>query len=305
MKTTALTIVGIILGLVAGAGGMHQWLMPQVIERDIQLRERDQQLASLRPNDELASRLARLEAERQDYARTLGDLRDELESLRVTARVEGSNPEFADLDAMLDAAVDSEVEGEAGGEDAARPEGEGRERWRGWGGERGGDGTAAERDARRQEFVAQMQDNLTNFFTGELEKSSTPAMQQRLVTLEAQVYDMMELRRQMRGVEDEAERDALREAYSQTMAAAEATMRDQQRDMLDAIASQFNITNQGDQAAFESAVRAAMGSPFFSSNPSTIFWSASRPDGESGGFGGGGFGRGGDFGGGGRGGPRR
>lgn len=290
MKTIALSTLGIILGVVAGAVGMHQWLMPQIIDLDNQLRDRDHKLAAIRPDDGAAARLARLESERANYEQTLGLLREQLDALQRASTVEPSEPALPEDLSVIDGALEETPERDSG--EGSR-DGENRE------GRRGGppwdrDSTPEEREARRQEFAAQMQDNLTSFFTGELDKSSTPEMKERLVTLETQVYDMMELRRQMRDVEDEAEREALRQAFSDTMAAAEATMKDQQRDMIDAIAAQFDITSSADKQAFQSAVRAAVKSPFFNDNPSSIFWSAGRGDGGRGEGGpGGGPGRGG------------
>jgi hypothetical protein len=141
---------------------------------------------------------------------------------------------------------------------------------------------------------------MANVFTGELEKSSTPEMQERLVALEQKTHEMMDLRNQMRTAETDEEREALGRAFGETMSAAREIMQEQQADMLGAIANQFGITKESDQAAFEQAVRAAVDSPLFSDNPGALLWGAGRGADGGEGFGGRRFG-GGGF----RGGPGR
>lgn len=266
MKTLTFAALGVLVGMVAGAVGMHQWFMPQLMEMDQMLQAKERQIRGLAGVGDDSARLARLEAERKTYEANLEELREELKALRSQAPMPEPAPEDAPADADPGDRAETQPGTDAGGEAGE----EDRRRW-------GRDSTPEEREARRQEFVARLQDNLTAFFTGELEKSNTPAMEERLIALETQVYDLMALRRQMREAEEGAEQDALRAAYEETMAAAEATMRDQQRDMLDAVARQFNITSAADRKAFQNAVRAAVDSPFFSDNPSALFWSAGRP----------------------------
>ncbi len=293
-KPIVLLILGAVVGIVAGAAIMHQWLMPQLWERDAELARLDQhQSVSGSPGNGEAARLARLEEERVAYEDNLAKLRAEVESLKQRSTVEAASPELAVVEDPLTAADGTN------GPPQADNEGERDNRRRGRGGP-WGEGTPEEQEARRQEFRTRMQDNLTNFFTGELEKSSTPAMQERLVALEGQVNDMMELRRQMREAETDGDRKALGAAYEESMVAAQGIMKEQRRDIIDTLATQFNITNSKDQAAFRQAVQAAVESPFFGDNPSALVWNSGR--GGGGGFGGGGGGGrpgGGGFGGGG------
>ena len=271
MKTIVFAVLGAVLGAVVGAFGMYQHFTPALLEAQTTIREQNHQLQALASNEDSGARLARLEAERADYEKTLDDLRKQLEAARTRPVAQSETP----------VAIEDDLEAEAMAEqDRERPERDGDRDRR----DRGGppwdrDSTPEEREARRQEFRARMEENLAAFFTGELEKSSTPAMRERLVALETQAYDLMELRRQMRDVETDEERDALRAAFGDTMAAAQATMRDQQRDMIDAIARQFDITNDADKTAFQNAVRAAVDNPVFSDNPFALFMSAGRPDG--------------------------
>jgi hypothetical protein len=265
MKTTVFVVLGLVIGIVAGAGGMHQWLMPQILELDFALGESNRALAAFQSDGGGGARLARLEAERKGYEQTLSDLRSEVDSLQNTAEVAPATSEAALIEEPVDAATN---------ESADPPPDRGR---RGSPWDRGG--TPEERDARRQEFVTRMQDNLTDFFTGELEKSNTPEVQERLIALETTVHDMMDIRRQMRDVETDEERDALRASFGDTMDTARGIMKDQQRDMINAIAGQFNISSRADKAAFQQAVQAAVESPFFSDNPGALLWGGGRPGG--------------------------
>ncbi len=262
MKTMVFVVLGLVIGIVVGAGGMHQWLMPQVLELDLALGESNRALASLQSDGGDGARLVRLEAERKDYAQTLSDLRSEVDSLKNAVDVAPAAVEVALIEDQADAAPSK----------SADPPPERGRRGSPW--DRGG--TPEERDARRQEFVTRMQDNLTDFFTGELEKSNTPAVQERLIALETTVHDMMDIRRQMRDVETDEERDALRASFGDTMDTARGIMKDQQRDMINAIAGQFNISSDADKAAFQRAVQTAVESPFFSDNPGALLWGGGR-----------------------------
>ena len=287
MKNVLTVVLGAVLGMVLGAGAMHQWVMPQLMASNAKLSEAERKLGAIASESESAGeKLARLEAERNQYSNRLAALQSKLDEAAGTDPV-----------APADIAVDASAEVPA--EDAVAPpaEGErvpGRDRGDRWGG-----GTPEEREARRQEFTTRMQENMSNFFTGELEKSNTPEMQERLVALEQKTQEMMDLRIQMRAAETDEEREALGQVFGETMSAAREIMQEQQGDMLGALANQFGITKEADQAAFEQAVRSAIESPFFSDNPGALLWSAGRQaeggDGAvgRGGFGGGGFGGGG------------
>lgn len=296
MKIIVAVILGVVLGAVVGAGAMHQWLMPQLGEANAKLLDVGQRLAATQSATESdAEKVARLEAERSQYSERLATLQAKLDEAVEADPVASAEVDLATGEALDAAAIEPEADGAA--PDA---EGEGRpERERGGRGERWG-GTPEERQARREEFAARMQENMANFFTGELEKSSTPEMQERLVALEQKTQEMMDLRSQMRAAETDEERDALGVAFGETMSAAREIMQEQQDDMLGAIANQFGITKESDQAAFEQAVRSAMDSPMFSDNPGALFLSAGRGVDGGEGFGGRGFG-GGGF----RGGPGR
>lgn len=291
MKVVVAVVLGAVLGALMGAGFMHQKLMPALEEATGKLRETEQKLASTQSATESeAEKLARLEAERAQYSERLAALQARLDA-KVNDAPAAAETDSADAE-PLDP-VTSEAEGDGAAADTNAPTEPGRER--GNRGDRWG-GTPEEREARRQEFATRMQENMSNFFTGELEKSSTPEMQARLVALEEKTLEMMDLRSQMRDAATDEERQALGEAFGETMAAAREIMQEQQGDMLGAIASQFGISKESDQVAFEQAVRAAMDSPFFSDNPGALLWSAGRQSDEGGGpvrgFGGGGFGGG-------------
>lgn len=299
MKVVVAVILSTIVGALLGAVAIHQKLMPDLEEATGKLREAEQKLATTQSASESeAEKLARLEAERDQYSERLAALQ-----ARVDASAGNEPGRSAPADSATDESFDEaaiEPEGDGAETDANETRGPGRDR--GNRGDRWG-GTPEEREARRQEFATRMQDNMSNFFTGELEKSNTPEMQARLVALEEKTLEMMDLRSQMRDATTDEERDALGQAFGESMAAAREIMQEQQGDMLNAIASQFGISKESDQAAFEQAVRAAMDSPIFSDNPGALLWSAGRQaeDGGGGGptrgFGGGGFG-GGGFGGG-------
>lgn len=283
MKTAIAVVLGVVVGLAIGAVGVNQWLMPQLLAAESGL------LASQRDFERLqvehaasADKLARLEQERTAYNARLEAAEARAGQVTMAAPVE------ADLDApeiAVDAAVDDAAPDTAA---EAAPEGGRGDRGGRWG------GTPEERDARRQEFVTRMQENLTNFFTGELEKSGTPAMQERLLALEEKTYEMFELRSQMRQAETDEEREQLGIAFGEAMESSRQLMLEQQQDMLGAIATQFGIGKESDQAAFEQAIRAAVSSPFFSDNPAALLWNSGRTEGGEGSarFGGGGFGSG-------------
>jgi hypothetical protein len=298
MKSVVAVILGAVLGAVVGAGAMHQWLMPQLGEANAKLLDVEQKLAAQSATESDGEKVARLEAERGQYSERLAALQAKLDEAVDTEPVAPAEVEMSAEETLDAAAVEPEAE-------EAAPDAEdnrGPERGRGDRGERWG-GTPEERQARREEFAARMQDNMANFFTGELEKSSTPEMQERLVALEQKTQEMMDLRNQMRAAETDEEREALGAAFGETMTAAREIMQEQQADMLGAIANQFGITKESDQAAFEQAVRAAVDSPMFSDNPGALLWGAGRGGDVGEGFGGRG---GGGFGGGGfRGGPGR
>ena len=286
MKTVVAVILGAVLGAVVGSGAMHQWLMAQLGEANAKLLEVEQKLAATQSATESdAEKAARLEAERSQYSERLAALQAKLDEVVEADTVAPAEVDLATEEALDAAAIEPEADGAA--PDA---EGEGRpERGRGDRGDRWG-GTPEERQARREEFAARMQENMANFFTGELEKSNTPEMQERLVTLEQKTQEMMDLRSQMRAAETDEEREALGAAFGETMSAAREIMQEQQDDMLGAIANQFGITKESDQVAFEQAVRSAMDSPMFSDNPGALLWSAGRQAEGGEGFGGRGFG---------------
>lgn len=298
MKNVLIVLLGAVLGIVLGAGAMHQWAMPQLLDANTKLSEAERKLAAVQAESESAGeKLARLEAERNQNSEQLASLQTKLDKAtgaEAVAPAEVPLPEDAALDASAGTADGAAPETPPADEQAAR-----RDRANRW----GGGGTPEEREARRQEFATRMQENMSNFFTGEMEKSSTPEMQERLVALEQKTQEMMDLRNQMRAAQTDEEREALGQAFGETMSSAREMMQAQQGDMLGAIANQFGITKESDRTAFEQAVRSAVDSPIFSDNPAALFFNASRSaDGGDGGGGGGGFGGGG---GGFRGGPGR
>lgn len=292
MKTVVAVILGAVLGVVLGAGAIYQRLTPALEEARAKLLDANQKLAAVLSSTESdAEKVARLEAERSQYSERLAALQSKLDNAVDADPVASAEVDLATEESLDAAAAEPETEGAAPDAEGDR----GPERGRADRGDRWG-GTPEEREARREEFAARMQDNMANFFTGELEKSSTPAMQERLVALEQKTQEMMDLRNQMRAAETDEEREALGQAFGETMTAAREIMQEQQADMLGAIASQFGITKESDQAAFEQAVRAAVDSPMFSDNPGALMWGAGRQaDGGDGngsggrGFGGGGF----------------
>ncbi len=288
MKNVLTVLLGALLGAVVGAGAMHQWIMPQLMDSETKLSEAERKLTSLQSDSESAvEKLTRLEAERNQYSDRLAALQTKLEEATGGEAVAPADVALPEDEVAVDASAET-PEGAPPVPPEEPERGPGRGRGDRWG------GTPEEREARRQEFATRMQENMSNFFTGELEKSATPEMQERLVTLEQKTQEMFDLRNQMRAAETEEEREALGQAFGETMAAAREIMQEQQGDMLGAIANQFGITKEADQAAFEQAVRSAMESPMFSDNPGTLFWNAGRQadGGEGGGargFGGGGF----------------
>ncbi len=262
-KVIIAVVVGLIVGLAIGAGAMHLKLMPQLLALDSELAETQREVAALKSNNGDAHRLARLEAERTDYDAKLSALREELDTLRKRSSVSPAEIEIAEDSAEVSASAEVDSSEETTEE---RPEREGRRgRW-------GGDDTPEEREARRQEFVTRMQDNLTQFFTGELDKSGSPETQERLIALENQIHDMMDLRMQMRSAETDEERQALEQAFGETMTAARDTMKEQQREMVNSLATQFGINGKENRQAFQQALEAAVDSPFFSDNPAAIMF---------------------------------
>lgn len=281
MKVAIALIVGLALGAVGGAGLMHQRLMPQLLEANAALRATQSELATLKTrNSEAMDRLARLETERADHEARLDAAHARLERARAVEAATPAPPVRDVEEEMVDPLAAAATGAEDGNGDGEGDDDDARGRRGRWG------GTPEEREARRQEFMERIQENMTDFFTGELEKSRTPAMQDRLVALENQAYAMFELRSEMREAETEADRDALRQAYRETEQVARDLMADQQREMIGAIAAQFGISNRRDQAAFEQAVQTAVSSPLFSDNPNALFWGAMRSGGP-GRFGGG------------------
>lgn len=290
MKNVPIVLLGAVLGIVLGAGAMHQWVMPQLLDANTKLSEAERKLAAIQAESERSGeKLARLEAERNQYSEQLASLQTKLDKATGAEAVTPAGvplPEEAAVDASAGPPEGAAPEEPPADEQTAR-----RERGARWGG-----GTPEEREARRQEFATRMQENMSNFFTGELEKSSTPEMQERLVALEQKTQEMMDLRSQMRAAQTDEEREALGQAFGESMSAAREIMEAQQGDMLGAIANQFGITKESDRAAFEQAVRSAVDSPIFSDNPAALFFSAGRSaDGGDGGGVGRGFGGGGGF----------
>ena len=284
MKIALAMILGLVLGIAAGAAGVHQWLMPQLAAAESGLLTSQRDLERLQADGAAAAdKLARLEQEREAFNARLEAAEARAEQAATQVAVAPAAPELALDEAAEDGALDTADASGASRREEGR-EG-GRERGDRWG------GTPEERDARRQEFVTRMQENLTNFFTGELEKSGTPAMQERLLALEEKTYEMFDLRGQMRAAETDEQREQLHQAYVEAMDAARQLMAEQQQDMLNAIATQFGIARDSDQAAFQQAVRSAVSSPFFTDNPAALLWNSGRSEdgGGPGRFGGGGF----------------
>lgn len=293
MKNVFAALLCAVLGAVLGAVFMYQRYMPTFMELNAKLMSAEQKLAAIQTDSEGAGdKLARLEAERNQFSEQLASLQTKLDKATGAEAVAQADVPLPEDATALDASASSP----GGAAPAAPPEEEQaarRDRSDRWGG-----GTPEEREARRQEFTTRMQENMSNFFTGELEKSNTPEMQERLVALEQKTQEMMDLRIQMRAAETDEEREALGQAFGETMSAAREIMQEQQGDMLGALANQFGITKEADQAAFEQAVRSAIESPIFSDNPGALLWNAGRQAeggdgaGGRGGFGGGGFGGG-------------
>lgn len=295
MKNVLIVLLGAVLGIVLGAGAMHQWAMPQLLDANTKLSDAERKLASIQAESESSSaKLAQLEAERNQNSEQLASLQSKLDKATGAEAVTPADVPLPEDATAVDASA-GPPEGAAPEEPSADERAARRERGARW----GGGGTPEEREARRQEFATRMQENMSNFFTGEMEKSSTPEMQERLVALEQKTQEMMDLRSQMRAAQTDEEREALGQAFGETMSAAREIMQAQQGDMLGAIANQFGITKESDRAAFEQAVRSAVDSPIFSDNPAALFFNASRPadGGDGGGVSGGGRGFG--FGGGG------
>lgn len=256
-------VVGLITGLAIGAGAMHLKLMPRLLALDTELAETRREITALRTNDGDSARLARLEAERTDYDTKLAALREELDTLRKRSSVAPADIELPEATTEVNASTEEQTN-EPPSEERREREGR-RGRW-------GGDDTPEQREARRQEFVTRMQDNLTQFFTGELDKSGSPETQERLIALENQIHDMMNLRMQMRNAETDEERQALEQAFGETMTAARDTMKEQQREMVNSLATQFGINGKENRQAFQQALEAAVDSPFFSDNPAAIMF---------------------------------
>ncbi len=103
MKTLLFAVVGLVVGIVLGAGGMHQTLTPQLLELDAKLKVQERVAAALQRDPGDAEKLARLEAEREQNATALSKLRGELEVLEKASTVDNAVPEPAAIETIADA----------------------------------------------------------------------------------------------------------------------------------------------------------------------------------------------------------
>ncbi len=162
MKTVIAVLAGLTLGVVVGAIGVHQWLMPRMVAMEQELFKSKTTLAESKEASAAAQdKLARLEQERESFNDRLEAAEKRAELASRVDSIAPVEPELNLEPAEIDGAAVEDVGSEP--EESERRD-RGRDRGDRWG------GTEEERAARRQEFVTRMQDNMTNFFTGELIK---------------------------------------------------------------------------------------------------------------------------------------
>lgn len=121
----------------------------------------------------------------------------------------------------------------------------------------------AEWAARRQEFANRMRENVSNFYSSQLEKAGDSASQQRILAMEDYSNYMMDLFQQMRATEDEEERDRLREEMDSARDTMRSLVDEQQDQMLRQLASEIGVNSGTRQDEFVSRMRETIEDPFF------------------------------------------
>jgi hypothetical protein len=155
-----------------------------------------------------------------------------------------------------------------------------------------------QRQQEREQRFADFRNQMSDFFTGEMQKTTDPAVQQRLSQISEYAQYTMDLRRQMRDAKTDEERQALMTQFQDASNTARSLVTEQQDYMLRQSLTQSGVTDSSAQNAALAQLRSTLESPLFRFPMGGMGGFGGGP---SGGFGGEGRGRG--FGGGGGFGP--
>ena len=265
MRTILIALVAGSALLAVGVGGTAQYFRNQLAAQSAELRaaqlkaqQAEAIAAQAAPQLETArAQAARLES---DYNRALAEADKLRASLSQLESVKAATPAPVEEEETIDVALDEEPERESRDNERDNPE----------------------RQAEREQRVAEFQAMADNFFADQIANATTDEARQRLEDIDTYRNQMFELRAAMRNAKTEEERAALEEQADAARDNLQQLTKEQQRAMLVDVGRNYGLKGE-DLQAFQREMREVIESPFF----------------RMGGPGGGGRGRGGPFGGGG------
>lgn len=133
-------------------------------------------------------------------------------------------------------------------------------------GERRGRRERRERGAGDPERAQIFREQVDQYYDEQLAAGGPPEVMERLQALQEYSHQMMDLREQMRGVEDPAARDAMRAQLEGLREEMKPLVKDQQEYMLRAAAERAGVTDARTQNRVADAMRDTLRDPMFTMN---------------------------------------
>lgn len=133
-------------------------------------------------------------------------------------------------------------------------------------GERRGRRDRRERGGADPERAQQFRDMMDQYYDDQLAAAGPPEAVERLQALQEYSHQMMDLREQMRGVEDPAARDAMRAQLDGLREEMKPLVKEQQEYMLKAAAERAGVSDERTQNRVAEAMRDTMRDPMFTIN---------------------------------------
>ncbi|MFA6239883.1 MAG: hypothetical protein WC655_03085 [Candidatus Hydrogenedentales bacterium] len=256
MRTIAIAIVALSAGAVGGVvfsqARLGTQLQAVAEERNALSTERDA----------LKRKFADLQARQEGLESDNHRLHEQLELAKVQPStspspqemplesVEDPSVELPEQDSPMDASASRDRRRDRDGEsnEPATPEELAREE---------------ERRQEREQRMTEFRDRMSQFFTGEMEKTGDAAVQQRLSQLNEYAQYSMDLRRQMRDAQTDEERQVLQEQLEQASTATRTLVKDQQDYLMRQSLTTNGVADAATQDALINSLRTTMESPFF------------------------------------------
>ena len=118
---------------------------------------------------------------------------------------------------------------------------------------------------RRREFGVEMENRRNQWveYMDERWETSDPETRERISALTEHQNTLLDIRDQMRNADTDDERQQLRESMGGTFQSMRQITMEQQNSMLSQVASEYGISSQDDQTAFNQAVQDVVSDPLF------------------------------------------